>query len=720
MAQQEKLSTAEHPNRRHFLKTSMAAAAGAAAVGGLSLARGAHAAGSDVIRFGLIGCGGRGPGAAVDAMTADRGTRLVAMSDIFADKVQSRREMLKKQKPEQVQVDDAHCFSGLDGYRHVIESSDVVLIACAAKYHPVYLRAAIEAGKHVFVEKPHAVDPVGVREVTAACELAKQKKLSVMSGLHSRYEPGYIEAMKRIHDGAIGEIVSIEENFLRGPFGLCYRQPNQKEVQYQFANQYHFAWLSGDDVVQSLVHNLDRATWAMHEQTPVKAHGLGGRSSSFGEVYGNIFDHHSVVYEYANGVRMYALTRTQNGCYNEYSSAIFGTKGRFYSFPVSLLDHGREALEDVVEAGPPRTGARGPVRGHSLRQSRECRRLHGPQHVGGRHGPIDLLLRARADVGPGRQVELCLHAQGRGGEPGHGHRDQAGRQGHLSRPDAGDHGFQHLGRFAENSRRREKPRHCNGGAFGSGTKFPEDVLGHGFGRPATDLTLDQCLLVWQTVGDDFFPTALPFYSVSPALRIASMTQPERLPTVRHPNRRDFLKTSMAGAAAAATIGGLSLARSAHAAGSEVIRVGLVGCGGRGPGAAINAMNVDRGVRLVAMTDIFADKVQSRREMLKQQKPAQVQVDDAHCFSGLDGYRHVIESADVVLIACAAKYHCYYLHAAVEAGKHVFVEKPHAIDPVGVRQIAVACAPGQAEETERHVGPPKSLSSRLSGDRQTHP
>ena len=187
----------------------------------------------------------------------------------------------------------------------------------------------------MFVEKPHAVDPVGVREVTAACQLAKQKGLSVMSGLHSRYEPGYIEAMKRIHDGAIGEIVSIEENFLRGPFGMCYRQPKQKEVVYQFGNQYHFAWLSGDDVVQSLVHNLDRATWAMREQTPVKAHGLGGRSSSFGEVYGNIFDHHSVVYEYANGVRMYALTRTQNGCYNEYSSAIFGTKGRFYSYPVS-------------------------------------------------------------------------------------------------------------------------------------------------------------------------------------------------------------------------------------------------------------------------------------------------------------------------------------------------------------------------------------------------
>ena len=115
----------------------------------------------------------------------------------------------------------------------------------------------------MFVEKPHAIDPVGVRQVTAACELAKQKKLSVMSGLHSRFHPGYQETIKRIHDGAIGEIVAIEENFFRGPYGLYYRQPNQNEVEYQFGNQYHFAWLSGDDVTQSLVHNLDRATWAM-------------------------------------------------------------------------------------------------------------------------------------------------------------------------------------------------------------------------------------------------------------------------------------------------------------------------------------------------------------------------------------------------------------------------------------------------------------------------
>jgi myo-inositol 2-dehydrogenase / D-chiro-inositol 1-dehydrogenase len=320
------------PSRRDFLRTTMATA-GAATLGGLSIGRSAHAAGSDVIRIGVIGCGGRGFGAANNAMTVDPGVQLVAMTDIFASRVKFRRDMAKKWRPAQTQVDDAHCFSGLDGYKHVIDSVDVVLIACAAKYHPMYLRAAIEAGKHVFVEKPNAVDPVGVREVTAACELAKQKKLSVMSGLYSRHDPGFQEAMKRIHDGAIGEIVSIEENFLRAPYRLVAREPNMNEVEYQFGNQYHFAWLSGDDVPQSLVHNLDRATWAMKEQTPVKAHGLGGRSASFGEVYGNVFDHHSVVYEYANGVRMYAFCCTQNGCYGAYTSTYYGTKGKCYLFP---------------------------------------------------------------------------------------------------------------------------------------------------------------------------------------------------------------------------------------------------------------------------------------------------------------------------------------------------------------------------------------------------
>jgi len=314
-------------SRREFLKTS-ATVATALALGSFDVRRGAHAAGSDTIRVGMIGCGGRCTGAAVDAMDADPGVRLVAMADVFMDRVQGKRKHLKGQKPQQVAVDDDHCFDGFDGYKRVIESVDVVLIANAAKFHPLHMKAAIEAGKHVFVEKPHAIDPAGIKVVIAACELAKQKRLCVVSGLQSRYHPGYRETVKRIHDGAIGEVVAIEENFLRAPYVLYARKPGLNEVQYQCSNQYHFSWLSGDDVPQSLVHNLDRASWVMREQAPIKCHGLGGRSSMFGEIYGNVFDHHSVIYQFANGVKMYAFCRTQERCYNEVSSILLGSKGR--------------------------------------------------------------------------------------------------------------------------------------------------------------------------------------------------------------------------------------------------------------------------------------------------------------------------------------------------------------------------------------------------------
>jgi len=313
-------------NRRQFLKTT--ATASAVALGALDIRRFAHAAGSGVFKIGMIGAGGRGAGAAMDAMNTGPDVRLVAIHDFFMDRVKAKLDVLKKAKPDQVQVDDAHCFDGFDGYKGVIEACDVVLIANAAKFHPLHTMAAIQAGKHVFCEKPHGIDPYGVKMLVKACELAKQKNLCVVSGLHSRYHLGYQETIQRLHDGAIGEIVAIEENFLRAPYGVYPRKPGQTELESQIANQYHFTWLSGDDVPQSLVHNMDRATWALKEMPPLKCHGMGGRSSSVGEEYGDVFDHHSVVYHYANGVRVYAFCRTQHGCYNEYSSWILGTKGR--------------------------------------------------------------------------------------------------------------------------------------------------------------------------------------------------------------------------------------------------------------------------------------------------------------------------------------------------------------------------------------------------------
>ncbi len=318
-------------DRREFLRTgARAGAVGAGIVAGLSLNRSVHAQGSDIIRIGMIGCGSRCSGAAVQALSTGDDVRLVAMCDVFPERLEASLTNIRKVKPDQVAVDNDHKFTSFDGYRHVIEASDVVLIACASKFHPMYAEAAIQAGKHVFVEKPHGIDPVGVRRMAKVCELAKEKGLSIQSGLQSRYSLAWQETMKRIHDGIIGDIVATQSMFLRGPYRVYDRDPRLTEVQYHFYNWYHFCWLSGDDVPQSLVHNMDRMTWALQGETPKWCFSLAGRATSFGTKYGDMFDHHTVVYEYESGARVYAMCRTQNGTYGNSSDIIMGTKGVCY------------------------------------------------------------------------------------------------------------------------------------------------------------------------------------------------------------------------------------------------------------------------------------------------------------------------------------------------------------------------------------------------------
>ena len=328
MATGKKVNGTVPTTRRSFMKTSVLAAA-ATTLQAAQVNPYGYTAGNDEIKIGLIGCGGRGSSAAIDALDADPGIKLIALSDIFADKVQNTLEKLKERNPDQIAVKDDHCFVGFDAYQKVIDSGvDVVLIACTSIFHPKYLRAAIDANKHVFLEKPHAIDPPGVRLAKETFDLAKQKKRCVVSGLLYRYVPAFRETIKRVWDGAIGDILAIEENYLRTPYVLAPRRPGDKEIEYQFRNWYHFSWLSGDDVLQSLVHNLDKALWALHEETPLKAHGLGGRSASFGEIYGNVFDHYAVVYDYADGRKIYGFGRTQENCYTNTSDTFIGTKGR--------------------------------------------------------------------------------------------------------------------------------------------------------------------------------------------------------------------------------------------------------------------------------------------------------------------------------------------------------------------------------------------------------
>jgi predicted dehydrogenase len=315
-------------NRRTFLKQS-AVLAGSAALTPLALERSVHAAGNGVIRIGLIGCGGRGTEAANNAMNAGPDVRLVAMADLFEERLKASRESLKKQKPAQCEVTDEHCFIGFEAYQKVLASGvDAVLITPASHFIPPILKAAVEAGKHVFCEKPHGLDVPGLKICMAACGAAKQKGRSVVSGLCWRYDPGVRETMKRVLEGAIGDIVAIQENYVGSPYIVRERRPGQSEMEYQMWNWYHFNWLSGDQTAQQLVHSLDKASWAMRDTPPRKVWGLGGRQTALDPKFGDQFDHQAVLFEYANGVRVFGFTRDQADCHRDTNDYIFGTKGR--------------------------------------------------------------------------------------------------------------------------------------------------------------------------------------------------------------------------------------------------------------------------------------------------------------------------------------------------------------------------------------------------------
>jgi predicted dehydrogenase len=295
------------------LATSAAASA--------DIGRCAHAAGSDRLRIGLIGCGGRGRGAAVNALQANPAATLTALADAFPDYVKNAGQMLK--------VDQEHCFSGFDGYRKLLASGvDIAILAEPPHFRPIHAEACIEAGVHVFAEKPMAVDAPGVRRLLAAGQKARQKKLSFVSGFETRYKETAREAIKRVHDGAIGQIVMIHGNFNTGPLWHRGRQPDWTEMEFQLRNWYYFTWLSGDHNVEQHVHCMDLASWIMREEPPVCAWGLGGRQVRVEPQYGDIFDHHAVVYEYASGARVYGFCRQQAGTWGDWSVVAVGTKGR--------------------------------------------------------------------------------------------------------------------------------------------------------------------------------------------------------------------------------------------------------------------------------------------------------------------------------------------------------------------------------------------------------
>lgn len=323
------------PSRREFLKGSTAALVGGALAGTLSIARSAHAEGSDVLKIGLIGCGGRGTGAAQNALLADAAVKLTALGDTFADRLQGSLNHLRQLEAKgevptgSIDVPQERQFVGFDAYQKVIDSGvDVVLLCTPPHFRPAHFKAAVAAGKHAFVEKPVAVDAPGVRSVLASAEEAKRKGLSIVSGLCWRYHPPKREIMQRIHDGAVGEVLAIHTSYNTGGLWVKPRQPDWSDMEWQLRNWLYFTWLSGDHNVEQHVHSLDKAAWVMRDEPPLRATGLGGRQVRVQPEYGNIFDHHAVVYEYADGVKVFAYCRQQDHCSMDVSDHVIGSKGK--------------------------------------------------------------------------------------------------------------------------------------------------------------------------------------------------------------------------------------------------------------------------------------------------------------------------------------------------------------------------------------------------------
>jgi len=319
-------------SRRGFVKTSAALAA-VGLVLPSRLRAAPSPASSGVIRVGVIGCGGRGTGAAHDCLRSSEGVEIVAMGDLFPDRLTRARENLAKAVAEdpklasRVKVTDERAFSGFDAYRQVIASDvDLVILATPPGFRPEHFAAAVAAGKHVFMEKPVAVDAAGIRAVLAAADLAKRKGLGVVAGTQRRHEAGYVETIKRLRQGAIGEVTSGEVYWNQGGLWHAARQPGWTDAEWQIRNWLYFTWLSGDHIVEQHVHNIDVANWVLGAH-PVRATAVGGRQRRTEPHYGHIYDHFAVQCEYPSGARVRSMFRQQEGTTGHVGERFIGTRG---------------------------------------------------------------------------------------------------------------------------------------------------------------------------------------------------------------------------------------------------------------------------------------------------------------------------------------------------------------------------------------------------------
>jgi predicted dehydrogenase len=306
-------------DRRTFLTTSSAAAA-------LALPR-AWKPRADELRVALIGCGGRGTGAALQALATDDSVRLVSMADAFSDRLESSLSELQKKRPKQVDVPAERRFVGFDAFERALDSDvDVALLCTPPGFRPAHFAAAVARGRHVFMEKPVAVDAPGVRTVLQAAALAKEKGLKVGVGLQRRHDPMYLETVRRIQEGALGKLVLLRCYWNSSGVWVHPRKSGQTEMEHQMRNWYYFNWLCGDHIVEQHIHNLDVCNW-IQRGYPVRAQGQGGRQVRLGPDYGEIYDHHAVEYTYADGTVMLSQSRHIPGCWESVSEHAHGTLG---------------------------------------------------------------------------------------------------------------------------------------------------------------------------------------------------------------------------------------------------------------------------------------------------------------------------------------------------------------------------------------------------------
>jgi myo-inositol 2-dehydrogenase/D-chiro-inositol 1-dehydrogenase len=368
-------------SRRDFMKTSATAVASLSALS-MGLPSGAYAAGVDRVRVGMIGCGGRGTDAAANCIQADDGVEIVAMTDVYPDRIDKSLATIKQwcgknNKPfeQKMKATPDTTFLGFDGYKKLLALKDVdlVLIATPVCFHPVHLEAAIQAGKNAFVEKPAGVDPPGIRKVIAAGELARQKGLAIVAGTQRRHQAKYLQNAHAIAQGAIGKIKAGRIWWCGGLRRVLHREPGQSDAEYMTrnGNWYCFSQMSGDHIVEQHVHNVDVANWFIG-RPPVQALGFGGRARRQG---GNQYDFFSVDLDYGDDVIVHSMCRQVNGCYTQISEQFIGTEGSVWGD--GKLTGKQVAVPEFEEKGGPY------VQEHRdlIRSIREGKPLNEAHHV---------------------------------------------------------------------------------------------------------------------------------------------------------------------------------------------------------------------------------------------------------------------------------------------------------------------------------------------------